>query len=233
MKKITVLLVDDHPLFRQGVADTLSLNSEIHIIGQASTGLDGWAMIEKELPDVAIVDINLPGMNGQQIMQKVIQEKIPSRVIFLTAYDDLEQKLHAMNLGVAAYCSKDILPEELDWIIRQVSKGNYVYDNQVIPGDQIRKYVEERTSQAGEQSYSGGDAHQALSPREMQVLICLTQGLSNKEIALKLKISQQTVKNHITAILRKLDVADRTQAAMFAMKRGWVRFNQEHDLSEE
>ena len=76
MKKITVLLVDDHPLFRQGVADALSLNSEIHIIGQASTGNDGWAMIEQHQPDVAIVDINLPGMNGPQIMQKVMAEKI-------------------------------------------------------------------------------------------------------------------------------------------------------------
>lgn len=233
MKKITVLLVDDHPLFRQGVADTLSLNSEILIVGQASTGIDGWAMIEEQLPDVAIVDINLPGLNGPQIMQKVLLEKIQSKVIFLTAYDDLEQKLHALNMGVAAYCSKDILPEELDWIIGQVSQGNYVYDNEVIPGDQIKKYVEQRTSQALEQSYGGGEAHQALSPREMQVLICLTQGLSNKEIALRLKISQQTVKNHITAILRKLDVADRTQAALFAMKRGWVRLDQESKLPED
>ncbi len=233
MKKITVLLVDDHPLFRQGVADALSLNSEIHIIGQASTGNDGWAMIEHHQPDVAIVDINLPGMNGPQIMQKVMAEKIPSKVIFLTAYDDMEQRLHAMNLGVAAYCSKDILPEELDWIIRQVSKGNYVYDDLVIPGKEFKQYIERRTSQSLEQSHYGGEAHQALSAREMQVLLSLTNGLSNKEIAMHLGISQQTVKNHITSILRKLDVADRTQAALFAMKHGWFRFDQENIQPEE
>ena len=232
MKKITVLLVDDHPLFRQGVADALSLNSEIRIIGQASNGDDGWAMIVEHLPDVAIVDINLPGMNGPQIMQKVVQEKIPSKVIFLTAYDDMEQKLHAMNLGVAAYCSKDILPEELDWIIRLVSRGNFVYDGQSIPGEEFKQFIEQQTARAMQPSYWGGDTHQALSAREMQVLLCLTKGLSNKEIALSLQISQQTVKKHITAILRKLDVADRTQAALYAMKRGWVRLNQEDTQPE-
>jgi two-component system response regulator DegU len=232
MKKITVLLVDDHPLFRQGVADALSLNSEIRIIGQASTGNDGWAMIVKHLPDVAIVDINLPGMNGPQIMQKVVQEKIPSKVIFLTAYDDMEQKLHAMNLGVAAYCSKDILPEELDWIIRLVSRGNFVYDGHSIPAEEFKQYIEQQTARVMQSSYWGGETHQALSAREMQVLLCLTKGLSNKEIALSLQISQQTVKNHITAILRKLDVADRTQAALYAMKRGWVRLNQKDTQSE-
>lgn len=226
MKKITVLLVDDHPLFRQGVADTLSLNSEIFIIAQASTGDAGWTMISEFLPDVAIVDINLPGMNGPQIMQKVAQEKIATKVIFLTAYDDIEQKLHAMNLGVSAYCSKDILPEELDWIIRLVSQGYYVYDNQPFTSREFKSYFEQQTARLSEQVYSGADARQALSSREMQVLLCLTKGLSNKEIALNLKISQQTVKNHITSILRKLDVADRTQAALYAMKRGWVRLDQ-------
>ncbi len=220
-------------MFRQGVADALSLNPKILIIGQASTGDDGWEMIGELQPEVAIVDINLPGINGPQIMQKVAQDKVPTRIIFLTAYDDLEQKLHAMNLGVAAYCSKDILPEELDWVIEQVSQGNYVYHNQVIPDDEFKEFIDQQTAKALEQSYGGTETHQALSAREMEVLLCLTKGLSNKEIALHLKISQQTVKNHITAILRKLDVADRTQAAMFALKRGWVRLDQNNSQSEE
>lgn len=233
MKKITVLLIDDHPLFRQGVADALSLNSEILIIGQAATGDEGWSMIQDLQPEVAVVDINLPGLNGPQIMQKVMLEKLPSRIIFLTAYDDLEQKLHAMNLGVAAYCSKDILPEKLDWVIQEVSQGNFVYDDEIVHKEKIKEFIEEQTTQAMQQSYWGGESHQALSSREMQVLLCLTKGLSNKEIALSLGISQQTVKNHITAILRKLDVADRTQAALFAMKRGWVRFYQDFNQPEE
>ncbi|HSQ26175.1 MAG TPA: response regulator transcription factor [Anaerolineales bacterium] len=233
MKKITVLLIDDHPLFRQGVADALSLNSDILIIGQAATGDEGWSMIQDLQPEVAVVDINLPGLNGPQIMQKVMLEKISSRIIFLTAYDDLEQKLHAMNLGVSAYCSKDILPEKLDWVIQEVSQGNYVYDDEIISKEKIKEFIEEQTAQAMQQSYWGGESHQALSSREMQVLLCLTKGLSNKEIALSLGISQQTVKNHITAILRKLDVADRTQAALFAMKRGWVRFYQDFNQPEE
>lgn len=233
MKKIRILLVDDHPLFRQGVADALSLNSELRMIGQASTGDEGWAMIQELVPDVAIVDINLPGLNGLQIAQKVLLEKIPAKIIFLTAYDDIEQRTHAMNLGVAAYCSKDILPEELDWIIRQVNKGNFVYHDRIIPAKDFGQYIQTQSAQIPAQSVRGKEVSQTLSSREMQVLLCLTKGMSNKEIALDLDISQQTVKNHVTAILRKLSVADRTQAALFAMKRGWAHFNPNEDVSEE
>ena len=232
MNMISVVLVDDHPLFRQGVVDILSLSPEILVLGQAASGDEGWCLVKDIQPQVAILDVNLPGMNGLQIAQKVQLEKLPTRVIFLTAYDDLEQKLHAMNLGVAAYCAKDILPETLVWVIKQVNLGDYVYDDQAIPASDFKKYVEGRSSNAQEHSYWGGEAYQPLSAREMQVLISVTQGLSNKEIALQLGISQQTVKNHVTAILRKLDVGDRTQAALFAMKRGWVRLNDDANQTE-
>lgn len=232
MRKITVLLVDDHPIFRQGVADTLSLNPELMIVGQASDGDEGWQLIEALQPEVVILDINMPGLNGVQIMKKIRLAKLASRVIFLTAYDDLEQKIHAMNLGAAAYCSKDILPEKLDWTIQQVSLGDYVYEDQVIPDAEFGKFVETITTQKFQSSLWGADSNPALSAREMEVLLCLAQGLSNKEIARDLKISQQTVKNHITSILKKLEVADRTQAVLYALRRGWVHFSkdQQHNI---
>ncbi len=233
MDRISVVVVDDHPLFRQGVIDALSLNPELHIVGQAANGEEGLSLIRQLKPDVALVDVNLPGMNGPQIARNIAQEKIPSRVIFLTAYDDAEQKILAMNLGVAAYCSKDILPESLVNVIHQVSQGDFVFDQRIISQGDLEIYAKKSTKDILEHPLWGRETFQPLSTREMQVLDSITRGLSNKEIALQLDISQQTVKNHITTILRKLNVSDRTQAAVFALKRGWVRLDQSQDTSGE
>lgn len=233
MERISVVVVDDHPLFRQGVIDALSLNSELNIVGQAATGEEGLNLIRKLKPDVAVVDVNLPGINGTQIARHISQEKIPSRVIFLTAYDDTEQKINAMNLGVAAYCSKDILPEKLVWVIHQVSQGDFVFDEKIISQGDLELVAEKTAKEIVDHPLWGREAYQPLSGREMQVLDSITRGLSNKEIALQLEISQQTVKNHITTILRKLNVSDRTQAAVYALKRGWVRLDQGQDFIGE
>src|SRR5512135_1723509 len=99
MSEITIVVIDDHPLFRQGVADTLSLEPHLWVVGQASDGEEGLDLIRKIQPQVAIVDVNLPGINGQQLTRQVVGEKLPTRVILLTAYDDAEQKIHAMRVG--------------------------------------------------------------------------------------------------------------------------------------
>src|SRR3990172_1195797 len=125
MDTISIVIVDDHPLFRQGVADTLSLESDFRIVGQAATGEEGLTLIRETQPSVAVIDVNLPGLNGQQLTRQVVFEKIPTRVLLLTAYDDTEQKIHAMSVGAAAYCTKDIKPEKLVDIIRQIADGKY------------------------------------------------------------------------------------------------------------
>ncbi len=223
MDKITIVVVDDHPLFRQGVIDTLSLQPDIVVVGQSANGTRGLEMIRAMKPQVAVVDVNLPSINGHQLTQQIITDKIPTRIILLTAYDDYEQKLLAFQVGAAAFCNKYVMPDTLVNTIRQVAAGMYCMGNEVIDERQVEHWLAQQTGKGAGEETESGEAIQPLSAREMEVLIYVTRGKSNKEIAAGLEISQQTVKNHITTILRKLGVEDRTQAAIYAIRRGWVR----------
>jgi DNA-binding NarL/FixJ family response regulator len=232
MKEISLVIVDDHPLFRQGIVDTLSLESDLRVIGQSAHGELGLEMIRSLVPDVAIVDVNLPGMNGQQITHELCADKVRTRIVLLTAYDDIEQILHAAIAGAAAYCSKDIQPEDLLAVIRSVVSGLYVMNNQVMPPDEFKSWLANQV-ETSRRSYSEpGSPFHPLSEREMEVLNCVVDGMSNKEIAVVLGISHQTVKNHITSILRKFNVEDRTQAVVYALKRGWVKLRPDNHLQE-
>ncbi len=232
MKEISLVIVDDHPLFRQGIVDTLSLEPDLRVIGQEAHGNLGLEMIRSLAPDVAIVDVNLPGMNGQQITHELCAEKTRTRIILLTAYDDAEQILHAAIAGAAAYCSKDILPDDFLAVIRSVAAGLYVINNRVMPPDEFKQWLSSQVD-ASRRSYAEpGNPFHPLSEREMEVLNCVVDGMSNKEIAVMLGISHQTVKNHITSILRKFNVEDRTQAVVYALKRGWVKLHSDDRMQE-
>jgi DNA-binding NarL/FixJ family response regulator len=225
MEKITLVIIDDHPFFRQGVVDALSLEDDFQVIGQAEDGEEGARLIRVLTPCVAVVDVNLPGMNGLQVVRQVVGEKIGTRVVLLTAYDDVEQKIHAIQAGAFAYCTKDIQPEALSEVIRLVNSGKYVVSGGVYNSIQVKHWMEAQINSVLRPASDPETAYQPLSEREMEVLEHITRGLSNKEIAALLGISHQTVKNHITSILRKLSVEDRTQAALYALQRGWVRIH--------
>lgn len=232
MNKITLLIVDDHPLFRQGVVDSLSLESDMKIVGQASGGDEALQLIRALKPSVAVLDVNLPGMNGQQITHVVTQEKLPTRILLMTGYDDIEQAIHAALAGAAAYCAKDIEPKTLTKIIRNVAEGNYVFSSRVFTEREVQAWVEEQMEGA-QRSYSEpGSPFHPLSEREMEVLECVVKGMSNKEIAGLLGISHQTVKNHVTSILRKFSVEDRTQAVVYALKHGWVKLKNQNEKGQ-
>ena len=226
MKPVTILVVDDHPLFRQGVIDTLSLEPDLSVIGEATDGEEALEKIRLLAPQVAVLDVNLPGMNGQQVTRQVVSEKLPTRVILLTAYDDSEQKLTAMRVGAAGYCVKDVKPETLAQMVREVIAGNFVVGEEVFRASEFERWLELETISAASPFNDLSESFEPLSAREMEVLTHITRGLSNKEIANTLGISHQTVKNHVTAILRKLCVEDRTQAALYALRRGWVRLHE-------
>lgn len=222
MNKITLVIVDDHPLFRQGVVDSLALEPDMIFLGQASSGEEGLEMIRELKPQVAIMDVNMPGMNGQQVTHLIVQEKLPCRVILLTGYDDVDQILHAVMAGAAGYCSKEIDSPTLANGIREVAAGKYIVGTHIFTRRELDGWVEEQL-EGSRRSYSEpGSPFHPLSEREMEVLGCVVRGMSNKEIAVMLGISHQTVKNHVTSILRKFGVEDRTQAVVYALKRGWV-----------
>jgi len=226
MSKIRVIIVDDHPIFRQGVADSISLEADIDVIAQAESGEKGLELISSLQPQVAILDINLPGINGQQVTRQIVMEKLPTRVILLTAYADASQRIQGLHLGAAAFCTKDILPDALAEVIRVVSQGKYWIDNRIYEAEEIRQILEGQPIREGLDASEGGRVTEPLSAREMEILTLITRGMSNKQIATKLGISHQTVKNHVTSILHKLGVNDRTSAALCALQFGWVRLTE-------
>jgi DNA-binding NarL/FixJ family response regulator len=222
MNQITLLIVDDHPLFRQGVVDALSLEPDMRIVAQSASGDEALELIRAKKPTIAILDVNLPGINGQQITHQVSQDRIGTRIILMTGYDDVEQAIHAVLAGAHGYCSKDIEPQTLSRVIREVAEGKYVFSNNVFTRRELELWMEEKIEGARRSYSEPGAPFHPLSDREMEVLSCVVRGMSNKEIAGRLGISHQTVKNHVTAILRKFGVEDRTQAVVYALKRGWV-----------
>jgi DNA-binding NarL/FixJ family response regulator len=222
--EISVLIVDDHRIFREGIQVNLELHDDIKVLGHGANGQQALGLVRELRPDVVIMDINLPLMNGIQVTRTLTAEGHPTAIIMMTAYDDAEQVIHAMRAGASAYCAKEIEPDQLVEVIRHVHRGHYVVHEQVFDRAGIAEWIEKGIQAVAGQYYLDlGEPFSPLSPREMEILQHVTRGLSNKEIAQALQISHQTVKNHMTSILRKLAVEDRTQAAVFALRRGWVR----------
>ena len=224
MSKITVLIVDDHQIFRQGLRDSLAFDEGIEIVGEAPNGEVALELAAQLRPQVVITDVNLPGMNGLQVAQRLRREVPGTYTIILTAYDDEEQLFHAVRAGAHGFFSKDVSPQRILVAVRDIVDGKYVMGPKVMEEEEVIPWVIKASERYA--PTFGDELQEAfvpLSPREMEIVQYITRGLSNKLIAHKLGISHQTVKNHMTSILRKLDVEDRTQAAIYAIRHGWVR----------
>jgi DNA-binding NarL/FixJ family response regulator len=226
MTQTRVVIVDDHPVFRQGLRDVLETDPELQVVGEAANGDVALQMAQDVEPDVMLVDINLPDVNGLQVTRQLKAKQPNIKVVVVTGYDDAEQAFHAIRAGASAYCAKDITPETLIHTLYVVQEDKYVVGERVMNHDEVVSWVEEKVGRLpGRLTTDTEDSFVPLSPREMEILEYVTHGRSNKEIAYALGISHQTVKNHMTAILRKLQVDDRTQAAVYALSRGWVRLD--------
>lgn len=219
---IRVLIVDDHPVFREGLRHIMEADPLVEVVGEADTGDMALREARRHQPDVVILDVNMPALDGIQAARRICHEHRDMRVLLLTAFHDEEQMMRAFRAGVAAYYSKDVPPGELLAALQEVQQGRYVVQGRCMTREELGVWLTGKLSGVAEEGELPEEVCAPLTTREMEVLVSVAEGMSNKEIARHLSISEQTVKNHMSAILRKLKVADRTQAAMYAVRRGWV-----------
>lgn len=227
---VRLLIVDDHPLFRQGVRWTLSNDEDFQIVGDVATAEEALEFLNQvssqNEPNVVLVDLNLPGMNGLDLTRHLRRQYPSLGVVILSIHEGDEQAFNALQAGAAAYRSKEIKPDELKDILQRVARGEYVINDVVMEEPSVAHRVLSQFRNLPEELSTSPDSDfplfTPLSDREIEVLERIASGGSNKEIADTLGISTQTVKNHISSILRKLSLNDRTQAVLYALRRGWI-----------
>lgn len=227
---IKLLIVDDHPLFRQGVRAALSQYDEINVVSEAASGEDALRWLEaappSQEPSIVLVDLNLPQMSGLEVTRQIRHQYPSIGVVMLSMHESDEQAFNALQAGAAAYRPKDIRPKDLVEVLRRVARGEYVINDVVFEDPKVasRLLSQFRSMPRDVSTVPGTDfpLFTPLSEREIEVLERIAAGGSNRDIAEALGISTQTVKNHISSILRKLSLNDRTQAVLFALRRGWI-----------
>ena len=222
-KTIRILLADASRLTTLGITQVLEKEADMEIVAVAIDGEDAVAKAGELEPDILIIEAELPRLSGIQAAQRIRREQPHIGVLILTG-DDQEQTLFdAIRAGAAAYLHKDCEPGELTDSIRRVRAGQFIINEKIFsrPAVASRVLAEFRELSV----YGPGSSHvfAPLSPREVQILDNIAQGKTNKEVAYALAISEQTVKNHMTSILRKLSVNDRTQAVVYAIRQGWIK----------
>jgi NarL family two-component system response regulator LiaR len=212
---IRVLIVDDHAVVRQGLRTFLELQDHselpINVVGEASNGKKAVELAQHTQPDIVLLDLVMPEMDGIQATRQILEGSPRSRIIILTSFGEEDKVLPAIRAGAHGYLLKDIPPDELVHAIREAHLGKVQLHPEV-----AKKLI---SALAAKES-SGSQTESDLTDRELEVLSLIADGLSNHEIAEKIFISQKTVKTHVSSILSKLHLADRTQAAIYALKHG-------------
>ncbi len=214
MALIKVIIVDDHALIREGITKILSLEKDIEVAGEAGSGAEAVELAHKINADIILMDINMPGMSGVEACKIIKRGKPDLGVIALTIHDQEEYLFEFIRSGASAYLLKDVSPDQLVDTIRGVANG----ESFIPPKLMSRVFHEINRLSEPPQSYSRDDNDDLLTPREIEVLRLVAHGESNRSIAKNLYISEKTVKNHLYRIFQKLEVDDRTQAALYAVK---------------
>ncbi|MER7897883.1 response regulator transcription factor [Streptomyces sp. NPDC096046] len=206
---IRVLLVDDHQVVRRGLRTFLEVQDDIEVVGEAADGAEGVDRAEELRPDVILMDVKMPGMDGVDALRRLRELDNPARVLVVTSFTEQRTVVPALRAGAAGYVYKDVDPDALAGAIRSVHAGHILLQPEVAGALLAQEGTNSGTGRAG-----------SLTEREREVLGLIADGRSNREIARALVLSEKTVKTHVSNILMKLDLADRTQAALWAVRHG-------------
>jgi DNA-binding NarL/FixJ family response regulator len=221
--RIRILVVDDHALFRGGITNVLSKEREFDVVGEAADGRSAIEMTGMVSPSIVLMDLSLPAPGGLETTQRIRRE-FPAVAVVVMAQDEDEESLFAsIKAGAAAFVIKDITPEDLIHVIRRVSQGEFLINDKVFSKPAVASRVLKEFRELAVYGQEAQPIFAPLSPREVEILDNIAQGMTNKQVAYALSISEQTVKNHMSSILRKLAVNDRTQAVVYAMRQGWIK----------
>lgn len=222
-RRTRILLADAHKLAVLGMRQVLGPEPELELVATASDGEEAVRLALEMEPDLLIVDAQLPKLSGLKVTQRIKRELPHVGVIVMTEADDEQVLFDATRAGASAYVTKDCEPRELVETIERVRSGQFTINETVFKRPTVAARVLTEFRQLS--VYGPGSSHvfAPLSPREVQILDNIAQGMTNKEVAYALAISEQTVKNHMSSILRKLSVNDRTQAVVYAIRQGWIK----------
>ena len=210
---VKVMMADDHSLMREGIKQLLEFDGQIEVIGEVGDGEECLTKLPILKPEILLLDINMPKKNGIEVLQEIKKRSIPVKVIVLTVHNEIDYLLRAVDCGVNGYILKNAESAELKKAIMAVANGESYIQPNLIPSLNSRLIARD----------SDKEKIESLTRRELEVLIQLANGSFNKEIATSLNISERTVKNHISNIFKKIDVNDRTQAAVFAIKNDLIK----------
>ncbi len=218
-----ILVVDDHALFRMGIGNILGQQPDFEIVAEAE---DSRSAIDRALetsPNVILMDLSLPAPGGIETTSRIKRELPSTAIIVLAVSEDEDALFDAIKAGAAAFILKDVSPDDLVTIIRRVVAGEYLINDKVFSKPAVASRVLKEFRELAVYGQEAAPIFAPLSPREVEILDNIAQGMTNKQVAYALSISEQTVKNHMSSILRKLSVNDRTQAVVYAMRQGWIR----------
>jgi two-component system response regulator DegU len=229
-KEISIVLVDDHQLFREGVKRILEMEDDFKVVGEGSDGDEASRLAEVHKPDVVLMDINMPNVNGVSAAEHVISVSPKTRVIILSIHDDEGYVYRTLRSGASGYLLKEMGTNDLVEAVRVVASGG-AYIHPKVTGKLIEEFRRLSEQEGVAERTISGDDSQAIDPRliesltrrEREVLQLMAEGKSNRAIGEFLFISEKTVKNHVSSILQKLNVQDRTQAVVISIKNGWVK----------
>lgn len=209
---VKVMITDDHSLIREGLKQLLELEGDFQVIAEVCDGIDCMEKLKEQIPDVLLLDINMSRMNGLEVLQKIKDEKIDVKILVLTVHNEVEYLLKAVDIGINGYLLKDSESSELKKAILSVVDGEDYIQPSLIPVLNAKMIDRDMDSEKIEK----------LTKRELEVLKLLAVGMYNKGVADELHISERTVKNHVSSIFKKIDVSDRTQAAVFAIRNNLI-----------